>query len=40
VAALSGLRPDGAWRAQPLPDVEVRDLEIYEQLASAEVAHA
>jgi transposase len=40
VAALSGLRAGGAWREQPLPDVEVRDLGVYERLASAEVTHA
>lgn len=40
VAALSGLRAGGAWRDQPLPDVEVRDLGIYERLESEEAVHA
>jgi transposase len=36
LARLSGLR--AAWRAQPQPDVEVRDLAVYERLAREEVA--
>jgi len=40
IAALSGLQTGGAWRGQPLPDVEVRDLGVYERLESMEVAHA
>jgi transposase len=40
VAALSGLRASGSWRDQPLPDVEVRDLGVYERLESAEAVHA
>jgi hypothetical protein len=38
LATLSGLRA-AAWRDHPLPDVEVRDLSLYERLASAEVHH-
>lgn len=40
LAALSGLRTSPAWRDRPMPDVEVRDLSIYERLSSGEVAHA
>jgi hypothetical protein len=38
LATLSGLR--ASWRDRVLPDVEVRDLRVYERLESAEVAHA
>ena len=40
LAVLSGLRATAPWREQPLPDVEVRDLSVYEQLECGEVAHA
>lgn len=39
LATLSGLRA-AAWRDHRLPDVEVRDLSVYERLESAEGAHA
>ena len=39
LVTLSGLRA-AAWRDHPLPDVEVRDLRVYERLASAEGTHA
>ncbi|HET7853879.1 MAG TPA: IS21 family transposase [Candidatus Methylomirabilis sp.] len=39
LATLSGLRA-ASWRDHPLPDVEVRDLRVYERLESAEVVHA
>lgn len=31
--------PPSPWREQPLPDVEVRDLAIYEHLGDLEVGH-
>lgn len=40
LAALSGLRTAPSWRDRPLPDVEVRDLAIYERLEAGEVTHA
>lgn len=39
LVTLSGLRA-AAWRDHPLPDVEVRDLRVYERLESAEGTHA
>jgi hypothetical protein len=40
LAILSGVRAGASWRAQSLPDVEIRDLSIYERLGSEEAAHA
>ena len=41
LAVLSGLRATAPWQEQPLPDVEVRDLSVYERLeCGEEVAHA